>query len=383
MPVQSPPDLRTAVAALPAGDPSTWSAEQAMDAIPGMVAMENQLAAWKLASIAKVDAAQAARALGHRTTADWLGKTTRMTAPGEAVHMGRDLRDVLPVTSEALQAGLITVEQVRQIRRAYRLFDDFTDTERTLVEYAKHSTAREVRALVDLMVQQYAPDGSDEDAEKARDKRELFLSQGLGGWWHLKGLLDPATGEKLKAALDVLSDKCGPEDDREAPARRADALGEMADRAMDPRSTGHGHLLITLTPQQAESKLGVTWPSGGVASRTDASVETCTAEVSYAILDPVVWQPLAVGFAERFATPAQRRALIARDGNGCGHPGCTVPAWRTVAHHIVSWDAGGPTNLPNLVLLCRYHHREVHRGKLRVVFQEGRATTIRGDRAPP
>jgi 5-methylcytosine-specific restriction protein A len=133
-----------------------------------------------------------------------------------------------------------------------------------------------------------------------------------------------------------------------------------------------------------------------LASATDAAVETCSSDVTYVVgqpgpaklvaglpTGPVRWQPLAVGFAERFATPAQRRALAVRDGSGCAHPGCTVPVWRTIAHHIVPWDQGGATDLPNLVLLCRFHHRQVHRGALTVIFQDGHATTIRGDRAPP
>ena len=53
-------------------------------------------------------------------------------------------------------------------------------------------------------------------------------------------------------------------------------------------------------------------------------------------------------------------ALIARD-RGCAFPGCTcVPAW-TDAHHIRHWANGGPTVMSNLVLLCRSHHRLMHR----------------------
>ncbi|MFC7275898.1 HNH endonuclease signature motif containing protein [Paractinoplanes rhizophilus] len=32
----------------------------------------------------------------------------------------------------------------------------------------------------------------------------------------------------------------------------------------------------------------------------------------------------------------------------------------TDAHHITAWTHGGPTNLDNLVLLCRHHHRLLH-----------------------
>ncbi|HEY3669796.1 MAG TPA: HNH endonuclease signature motif containing protein [Acidimicrobiia bacterium] len=31
-------------------------------------------------------------------------------------------------------------------------------------------------------------------------------------------------------------------------------------------------------------------------------------------------------------------------------------------HHIVHWSDGGPTDLDNLVLLCRRHHVDHHEG---------------------
>ena len=63
----------------------------------------------------------------------------------------------------------------------------------------------------------------------------------------------------------------------------------------------------------------------------------------------------------RIASPAQTLALIARDG-GCSFPGCDVaPAW-CERHHIRLWQVGGDTNLDNLTLLCRYHHRHFERG---------------------
>jgi HNH endonuclease len=37
------------------------------------------------------------------------------------------------------------------------------------------------------------------------------------------------------------------------------------------------------------------------------------------------------------------------------------PRW-TDAHHIRSWTRGGGTDLANLVLLCRHHHRLIHEG---------------------
>ncbi len=70
--------------------------------------------------------------------------------------------------------------------------------------------------------------------------------------------------------------------------------------------------------------------------------------------------PLDAKPGKRLVNAEQRTALIARD-RGCAFPGCTcVPAW-TDAHHIRHWANGGPTVMNNLVLLCRSHHRLMHR----------------------
>ncbi len=56
---------------------------------------------------------------------------------------------------------------------------------------------------------------------------------------------------------------------------------------------------------------------------------------------------LAAGRERRLVTPSQRRALDARD-KGCVVPGCTVPARRCQAHHLVPWRFGGSTDERNL-----------------------------------
>ena len=142
-----------------------------------------------------------------------------------------------------------------------------------------------------------------------------------------------------------------------------------------------------MTPDQLTTGLGVRWPSGLLASRTDVHTTACSAKVTYVVgipTDPIHWQPLAVGFAQRYATKAQRAALAVRDGSGCVYPGCTVPAHRCIAHHIRPWDDRGPTDLTNLVLVCHFHHRTVHHGKLAITrTPTGRYTATPTNRAPP
>ena len=69
--------------------------------------------------------------------------------------------------------------------------------------------------------------------------------------------------------------------------------------------------------------------------------------------------PLDLGRTRRLASPAQRRALIVRDG-GCSNHGCdTPPAW-TQAHHITWWEHHGQTNLDDLALACDPCHDLIH-----------------------
>ncbi|MEB3020584.1 HNH endonuclease signature motif containing protein [[Mycobacterium] crassicus] len=71
-------------------------------------------------------------------------------------------------------------------------------------------------------------------------------------------------------------------------------------------------------------------------------------------------QVIGAGRSTRTINRRLRRALEHRDRT-CAVPGCAATRGLH-AHHIVHWENGGPTELPNLVLLCPYHHRLHHRG---------------------
>jgi predicted restriction endonuclease len=46
------------------------------------------------------------------------------------------------------------------------------------------------------------------------------------------------------------------------------------------------------------------------------------------------------------------------------------------AHHIQHWADGGETRLDNLVTLCLFHHRQLHRGCFDVRLGEGNSAEI-------
>jgi hypothetical protein len=89
---------------------------------------------------------------------------------------------------------------------------------------------------------------------------------------------------------------------------------------------------------------------------------------------------LGVGRRRRFATRAQRRAMLRRDG-GCARPGCTeTRVERLHAHHMRWWTFGGGTDVAGMVLLCDVDHGLAHdldlvmtrrNGKLIVVTPDG------------
>ncbi|MEQ8803728.1 MAG: DUF222 domain-containing protein [Haliea sp.] len=78
------------------------------------------------------------------------------------------------------------------------------------------------------------------------------------------------------------------------------------------------------------------------------------------VLEDDAGKVLNVGRKSRIVPERIRRALRERDGV-CQYPGCQESEY-VDAHHIRHWAEGGETRLDNLVTLCRFHHRQLHRG---------------------
>ena len=66
-----------------------------------------------------------------------------------------------------------------------------------------------------------------------------------------------------------------------------------------------------------------------------------------------------LGRSTRLASRAQRRALRGLYAT-CAIPGCEVRFDHCKPHHVLYWERGGPTDLNNLLPLCRRHHHRVH-----------------------
>jgi hypothetical protein len=166
--------------------------------------------------------------------------------------------------------------------------------------------------------------------------------------------LSPADGADDPAA----SSPPIPEDDELLGAAILDALDTL-----DEQDRGGAHI-----------------EGGSGIARATARRLACDAEI-IALVEDAIGMPLGVGRTSRRIPRRLRRALQERD-RGCRFPGCTATRW-VDAHHIVYWSEGGPTELANLILLCRHHHRLVHEVGYTIGVEPGsRFTFLRPDGQP-
>jgi hypothetical protein len=168
----------------------------------------------------------------------------------------------------------------------------------------------------------------------------------------------------VTAALDPLSAP-GVDADSRTPAQlRADALVEVCQLALRtgklPDNGGEpAQLAVTIRYDPLRRGLRTGRLDGG----DPVSPATVRRLACDARLLPIVLggagQVLDAGRSRRLATGPLRRALVVRD-RGCAFPDCDRPPRWCDAHHVRSWTQGGGTDLGNLVLLCRRHHRLIH-----------------------
>ncbi|MDV8065944.1 DUF222 domain-containing protein [Rhodococcus sp. IEGM 1366] len=223
------------------------------------------------------------------------------------------------------------------------------------------------------------------------DRNELRIASTLNGRVVVRGDFDAVTGEMILSALSNLTMPTpaadGTPDARSAAKRTADGFTELIRRYLDCAKTGidggqRPHLNVhinardlaehrdcaaqeavaeeeaSLDPDLSDLDVGH-MPWMGPLSVSQTRLLGCDCFLSTVLLDDH-GAPLDARPGKRLVTAEQRVALIARD-KGCAFPGCEcVPAW-TDAHHIRHWSNGGPTVMNNLVLLCRSHHRLMHR----------------------
>jgi hypothetical protein len=355
----------------------------------------------RLRRLAAIDRRKLYARDGHLSAASWLVGALRLAwgTAREQVRMARGLEQ-MPETRQALSTGDVSLSSARTLVGA-RNIDPvaFSRAEAELVEAARIHSSRDLERIAAFWRERVAHDGPLGREETLRARRRLHASVTFAGMVRIDGDLDPETGETVLTALSAVLDaeaRSGSADERTPAQRRADALGEICRESLDlaGRQVAGERPHVTVTV--AGGDLAATGP--GVAELdhlgpVDVEVArrvSCDASVMRVVM-AAPSEPLDVGRRTPVVPSGLRRAVIVRD-RVCRFPGCDRPHPWCDAHHVVHWADGGTTELPNLLLLCRRHHRTVHdrAGGFRLEMLDGRpvftrpdGSILEDDRAPP
>jgi hypothetical protein len=385
--------------------------------------MVDRLEAQWLREVAGVDARGAAGAedgVQVGSTAGWLRARLRMgrDQAATAIRTARALfRGPLTQTAQALCDGEISVAHANMLAAGTKDLASqvAVEAEPNLVDAARQLDPPRLRQLVEHLQYTLDPEDADAKAQRRHGRRGVWLTPTLDRMVAIGGLLDPEAGHTLRAALEPLARPADHHDTRSGGQRTADALTELARRALEggqlPKTggvrpqlsviidldslTGHPgalggevgwaaplspaacqrlacdatmtRVLVSRQPGDSSEFAGGLGDPHGSQDCSDSkawSLERLL-RAAMAKLPPILGgarsQVLDVGRSTRVVSPAQRHALAVRDG-GCVFPGCSRPVGWCEAHHVWHWLDGGPTDLGNLALVCREHHRAIHDG---------------------
>ncbi len=311
-------------------------------------------------------------------------------AARERVRVAHALEN-LPRISAAMREGRLSYSKVRAITRVAT-----EATEETFLQIAIYGTAHHVEKLVRVFRRA-------KEAEELSREAQQQERRGVAWFWEpdgslvIKARLPAEAGalfiEAMEAAVKAAPPtNTGAEGDVSAETsrepmstvvsgdpltqRRADALVRIAESYLK-----HGEEELSAPErQQIVVHVDVQTLKNSTAGRCELedgpslSAETvrrlaCDASL-VTVIENEEGEPLSVGRKTRAISPALRRALNARD-RGCRFPGCSNTRY-VDAHHIRHWAHGGETKPSNLVSLCRFHHRQVHEGRVAIdVLDDG------------
>ncbi len=165
-------------------------------------------------------------------------------------------------------------------------------------------------------------------------------------------------------------------------ARRADALALVAESflahgAVETTGTDRHQIVVHVAKETLRDRTAgcCEFEHGPSMAAETARRLACDASV-VELVENGDGEPLNVGRKRRTISAPLRRALNARD-KGCRFPGCANSHYID-AHHIEHWVNGGETKPSNLVSLCRFHHRAVHEGGIRIeILDDGAFRFVR------
>jgi hypothetical protein len=365
--------LTEAIDGLMACDPSALGDAASMEVIHRELARLESLATTATAAF---DASSEWVSDGARNASVWLATRCRMSRPQarRLVRRGRALRH-LPACAAAWSEGAVTGSHVDVLVALRRdaLVALLERDEALLVDQARVLSYESFVRLVAYWEQRADPDGTEDQAEERRTRRDVYLVETFAELWLGKMTLDPVSGAIVSAELERLEKELFEQEwaetrttlgreptpgdlPRTTAQRRADALVEMATRSKTSPADGRRPAPLFTVLVDYDTLGGRTCELAGGAVLTPGSLVPW---LDQAYLERAVFGPrcrVEVGTTTRLFTGATRRAIELRD-RGCTHPYCQDPVGACEVDHIVPFAQGGPTTQENGRLLCGFHNR--------------------------
>lgn len=322
---------------------------------------------------------------------------------------------------EALARGEITSSHAQRLRP---IADKVTPEQRSdlmsgegaalVRDLAREHDPNEFARKVEELVARRHPAEVQDAHEAIRAKRFLRVMPSRGGT-RIEGFLDPVAGHRFRLAIEAASARPGKDDTRTLGQRNADALEAVSAAILDegnlaPSPNVPTQVMITMTeetfldaqahlthgthrrPLRGPSERDVdeaelSFPrvraqDGPLLPPADLGKLLCGSNVGRLVVsaDSV---PLNAGRTQRTFKNTLRRAVEVRDQH-CAWPECHQVARYCKVHHLDWWDSDhGETDVARGILVCEFHHHELHTHNLDLVPMEANASSAQVRPASP
>jgi len=322
------------------------------------------------------------KADGALSLTAWLRWKCKLSggAAAERVEVARQL-EKLPQTETAFANGDVGYQHVAALARTAEHVGAAAvrKEEASLLQAARTMDPGQFTAVAKSFEHRVDAAGALAEANHAYQRRYLHIGEPIDGLVRLDGLLDAEGGATLRAALQGFM-KPVKDDARSYGQRSADALMELCRQGSGSKRNGAGPRPQLIIRASVDTLAGIPGaPAGELEGGGNVPAETVQRYACDSAIIRITGQgelDHELNHASRTLPASTRRALESRDRH-CVFPGCTRPPIWCDGHHLVWWTRGGETALPNLVLLCRPHHRMVHEEGWRLVrHKDGRFAAI-------
>jgi hypothetical protein len=327
------------------------------------------------------------KADGALSVIAWLKWKCKLSgaAATERVGIARQL-DQLPKTEAAFARGDLSYEHVAQIARTADHVGAAAvrQEEASLLQAAQTRDPGQFTSVAKNFEHRIDAEGALAETNRAHTRRYLHLSEPQDGLVRIDGLLDAEGGATVRTALAAFM-KPIKDDERSYGQRQHDALIELCLQRSGSRRDGAGSRPQLIIRASLDTLAGIPGaPAGeleGGGTVPAATVQRIACDTALSHITGRGELEHELNHASRTIPASTRRALEARDQH-CVFPGCDRPLSWCDGHHLVWWIKGGATELPNLALLCRHHHRMVHEEGWTLERRDGRFKATPPPRRP-